>query len=122
MEGEDNLETVDLRGSQNLIQAAKTAGVKRFVYTSVIGAAKGHPVPLFDYKGSNEAALEASGMEFTILHPAVFMEIWIGMMIGLPLSVQQPVTLIGQGDHHHNFISEETWLPSPLPQWITPWL
>lgn len=34
------------------------------------------------------------------------MEIWISLVIGLPLMNQQPITLIGQGDHHHNFISE----------------
>jgi NADH dehydrogenase len=105
-QGEDTVPAVDLQGTLNLIAAAKAGGVKRFIYTSAAGAMPGHPVPLFDIKGQCEAALEASGMAYTILRPAVFMEIWIGMTVGLPLMNRQPITLIGQGDHHHNFISE----------------
>jgi uncharacterized protein YbjT (DUF2867 family) len=104
--GDDTILTVDLQGTLNLIEATKAAGVKHFIYTSANGAMPDHPVPLFHIKGTCEAALEASGMEYTILRPSVFMEIWIGMVIGLPLMNQQPITLIGQGDHHHNFISE----------------
>jgi uncharacterized protein YbjT (DUF2867 family) len=104
--GEDTVPAVDLQGTLNLIEAAKTAGVKHFIYTSANGAAPNHPLPLYHIKGTCEAALEASGMAYTILRPSVFMEVWIGMTIGLPLMTQQPITLIGQGDHQHNFISE----------------
>lgn len=104
--GNDTLAAVDLQGTLALIDAARAAGVKRFIYTSAIGAMQGHPVPLFDIKGTCEAALARSGLEYTILQPAVFMEIWIGMVVGMPLMAQQPITLIGQGDHRHNFISE----------------
>ena len=104
--GDDTLQAVDLQGMLDLIDAAKRAGVKRFIYTSAIGSVQGHPVPLFNIKGTCEAALERSGMEYTILQPAVFMDIWIGMVVGMPLMAQQPITLIGQGDHRHNFISE----------------
>jgi uncharacterized protein YbjT (DUF2867 family) len=104
--GDDTVPAVDLQGTLNLIEAAKAAGVKRFIYTSANGAAPDHPVPIYSIKGACEDALEKSGMDYTILRPAVFMEIWIGMAIGLPLMNQQPITLIGQGDHHHNFVSE----------------
>lgn len=104
--GDDTLPAVDLQGTLDLIDAARAAGVKRFIYTSAIGALQGHPVPLFDIKGTCEAALARSGLEYTILQPAVYMEIWIGMVVGMPLMLQQPVTLIGRGDHHQNFISE----------------
>jgi uncharacterized protein YbjT (DUF2867 family) len=103
---DDTVPAVDLQGTLNLIEAAQAAGVKRFVYTSAFGSAPNHPAPLYHIKGTCEAALEASGMTYTILRPAVFMEIWIGMAVGLPLMHQQPITLIGQGDHHHNFVSE----------------
>ena len=104
--GDDTVPAVDLQGMLGLIEAAKAAGVRRFVYTSVIGAAEGHPVPLFNIKGACEAAIERSGMEYVILNPAVFMEIWIGMAVGMPLMAHQPITLIGQGDHRHNLVSE----------------
>lgn len=104
--GEDTLTSVDLQGTLNLIEAAKAAGVRRFIYTSILGAAMGHPVPMFHIRGTCEAALERSSMETIILAPAVFMEVWIGMVVGIPLMAHQPVTLIGQGDHKHNFVSE----------------
>jgi NADH dehydrogenase len=104
--GDDTVPAVDLQGTLSLIDASKAAGVKRFIYTSAYGSVQGHPVPLFDIKGTCEAALERSGMEYTILQPAIFMEIWIGMVVGIPLMAHQPVTLIGEGDHRHNFVSE----------------
>lgn len=104
--GEDTLESVDLHGTGNLIAAARVAGVKRFVYISVPGAAPQHPIPLFAYKGINEAALEQSGMNYTIFQPTVFMEVWIGAVVGIALMTQQAIRLKGKGDHKHNFISE----------------
>ncbi len=104
--GDDTIPAVDLQGTLDLIEAARSAGVRRFVYTSVNGAAEGHPVPLFSIKGTCEAAIERSGMAYVILNPAVFMEIWIGMVVGMPLMAHQPITLVGQGDHRHNLVSE----------------
>jgi len=105
--GADTLDAVDLRGTLALVDAARDAGVKRFIYTSALGAAQGHPVPLYHIKGTCEAALQRSGMEYTILQPSFFMEVWVGTIVGLPLMSQQPITLVGQGDHRHNFVSEE---------------
>ena len=104
--GEDTIETVDLHGMLGLIEAARAAHVKRFIYTSVPGASPEHPLPLFRIKGTCEAALVKNGMEYTIFQPSVFMEIWIGMLVGMPLQAGQPISLIGKGDHHQNFISE----------------
>jgi uncharacterized protein YbjT (DUF2867 family) len=105
-EGEDNIQSVDLQGNLNLIEAAKAAGVRRFIFTSVQNCFEGHPIELFHIKAACESALMKSGMEYIIIKPSIFMEIWVGMMVGLPLMNQAPVTLIGQGDHRHNFISE----------------
>jgi uncharacterized protein YbjT (DUF2867 family) len=104
--GDDTVPAVDLQGTLNLIEAAEAAGVKHFIYTSIYGSASNHPSPLHSIKGTCEAALEKSGMEYTILWPDIFMEIWIGMIVGVPLMANQPISLIGQGDHHHNFVSE----------------
>jgi uncharacterized protein YbjT (DUF2867 family) len=104
--GADTVPAVDLQGTLNLIEAATAAGVKHFIYTSFSGATLDHPVPLFRAKAACEAALVASNMEFTILGPAWFMEIWIGMLVGVPLMTGQPISLIGKGDRKHNFIAE----------------
>lgn len=104
--GDDTLESVDRQGILNLIAAAQGAGVRHFIYTSVADASPEHPGQLWQIKGQCQQAIEESGMTFTFAQPAIFMEIWIGMMVGVPLSMQQPISLIGQGDHAHNFISE----------------
>lgn len=104
--GDDTVPAVDLQGTLALIEAAKAAGVRRFIYTSISSAAPGHPSPLYHIKGVCETALQESGLEFTILAPSVFMEIWIGMIVGVPLMAQQPISLIGRGDHRQNFVSE----------------
>ena len=118
--GDDTVPAVDLQGMLGLIEAAKAAGVKRFIYTSIYAAAPDHPLPLFNIKGICEAALKDSGLEYTILGPAVFMEIWIGMVVGIPLMAHQPITLIGQGDHRHNFVSEADVAAFGSPRWTTP--
>lgn len=104
--GEDTLESVDLKGTASLIAAAQGAGVKRFLYTSTSGANPEHPHPLYAFKGTSEVALEQSGMRYTIFQPSIFMEVWIGAVVGIALMTGQPVCLKGQGDHQHNFISE----------------
>ena len=104
--GDDTLETVDRQGILNLIAAAQGAGVRHFIYTSIADASPEHPGQLWQIKGQCQQAIEESGMTFTFAQPAIYMEIWIGMMVGVPLSMQQPISLIGQGDHAHNFISE----------------
>lgn len=104
--GEDNLQSVDRQGMLDLIEEARQAGVRRFLYTSVQGAGPDHPLELFRIKDECERAIKESDMTFTILQPSIFMEIWIGLMVGLPLMTNQTITLIGQGDHAHNFISE----------------
>lgn len=104
--GDDTVPAVDLHGTLGLIEAARAAGVRRFIYVSIYGSAPDHPAPLFAIKGACEAALEKSGIEYTFLWPNIFMEIWVGMIVGIPLMAQQPVTLLGRGDHSHNFVSE----------------
>lgn len=103
--GEDTIESVDLQGTQSLIDAAKAAGVQRFIYTSAAGVDVSHPNPLFQAKAICEAYLAKSGLDFTILKPGVFMEVWIGAVVGIPLQAGQPVTLVGKGDHRHAFVS-----------------
>ena len=56
-----------------MVEAAKAAGVRRFVFSSVI-----HPVltelPNHAAKGPVEQAVLDSGMEYTFLHPALFFQ------------------------------------------------
>lgn len=77
----DSIETVDRLGQLNLVEAAKHAGVKRFIYVSV-PPRQPYECPLFSAKQEVAAALERSGMEYTILLANFFMEVWLGPALG----------------------------------------
>ena len=103
--GEDNVQTVEIEGNKNLIDAAKAAGVQHFIFMSALGASPDSPVPFMQGKGLAEKHLRASGVGYTILSPNIFMEVWFPMVVGMPLQSGQPVTLIGTGDRRHAFVS-----------------
>jgi NADH dehydrogenase len=103
--GENNVDTVDRRGNRDLIDAAKSAGVKLFIFTSVFNANLHSPIPFFQAKAETEVYLSESGMAYTLLAPTVFMEDWIESVILFPLRRGQPVTLIENLDRKKNFVS-----------------
>lgn len=105
--GIDSIESVDWQGALNLIDAAQIAGVRRFLVASFPGEVLEQPNHLYRINDEYEQLLQSSGMTYTIVQPTNFMEVWIGMMVGIPLMTQQAVTLIGRGDHAHNFVSEQ---------------
>jgi uncharacterized protein YbjT (DUF2867 family) len=103
--GADNPQSVDLEGNRNLIEAARDASVEDFVFISLLGADPNHPAPYMQAKAQSESALQESGMEYTILAPTAFMEVWPAMVVGMPALQGQPVTLVGEGRRRHSFIS-----------------
>lgn len=103
--GDDTVDSVDRAGNRNLIEAAKAAGVKQFIYVSFLGADLHNPVPLFQAKAETEALLAKSGMAYTVLAPNFFVEFWAGIVVGIPLQAHVPVTLVGSGERLHSLIS-----------------
>lgn len=103
--GDDTFESVDKFGTMNLIDAAKAANVKQFIYISAFGSDPKSPVPLMRYKAECEAYLHHSGLNYTILKPNIFAEVWIGAVMGIPLKARKPITLVEGGKKRHSFIS-----------------
>lgn len=103
--GNDNTDTVDTQGNRNLVDAARAAGVKHFIFTSILGADENHPVPLFKAKALTEKRLRESDMPYTILAPNAFIEVWVAPVIAGPASQGAPVTLVGTGQKRHSFVS-----------------
>jgi len=62
-------EEIDYNGTTNQVDAAKAAGVKRFVYVSGVGAAPTVDQHWFRYKWLAEQHLMLSGLEWTIVRP-----------------------------------------------------
>ena len=105
--GADNVDSVDLAGNVNLIDAAKSAGVRHFVFISVAGADPSSPVPLFAAKAKVEKHLAESGMTWTVVAPHVFMDVWFPMIVGGAVGANRPVPLVNGGKARHSFIAAE---------------
>jgi NADH dehydrogenase len=105
--GADTVDTVDDRGTQTLIAAAEAAGVRHFIYVSVLGATAESPVPFLAAKGRSEQRLRESGMNWTILAPNAFMESWPARVVGVPALAGRPVVIVGEGRRKHTFVAED---------------
>jgi uncharacterized protein YbjT (DUF2867 family) len=98
--------TVDWEGNQNLIRAAKAAGVEHFILLSVCQAAADHPIELFRMKYRAEEELRASGLAWTIIRPTAYMETWLGIL-GQPLLNSGGTRVFGRGQNPINFVSAD---------------
>lgn len=65
---------VETKEGNTLSDAAKTAGIKHTVYTSVASADKRTGIPFFDSKLKIEQHIQSIGLPATIIRPAFFME------------------------------------------------
>jgi len=76
---QNNIQNVDHDGYICLIDAAKGAGVKQFIYTSFT---MDLVFPLRNAKRAVEKYLKESGLTYTIFRPSFFSEVWLGPAVG----------------------------------------
>jgi uncharacterized protein YbjT (DUF2867 family) len=95
---------VDYLGNLNLIRAAEAAGVRRFVLVSIHGATTDHGVELWRMKHRAEEALRASRLDWVVVRPNAFMELW-AEIVGAPIFKDGKATVFGRGDNPINFNS-----------------
>jgi len=72
--GYDEPFAVERSRGRNLIDAARSAGVKHLVQLSVVGPETAPGVALIDTKRAIEGDLAGSGLAYTILRPSMFMD------------------------------------------------
>ena len=86
-----------------LIDAAKNAGIKHFVYSSVGGAERNTGIPFFESKWKIEQYLYRSGLNWTVFRPVNFMENFLDSrmqdsiyngIFPMPLNSDMPLQLI----------------------------
>ncbi len=102
--GVNDIATTDTDGMRHLIDAAVEAGVRRFVYTSFSGNMD-LAFPLRNAKRLVERHLIESGLEYAILRPSCFMEVWLTPAVGFdPANAR--ATIYGTGQQPLSWISK----------------
>jgi uncharacterized protein YbjT (DUF2867 family) len=98
----DNIDSVDRRGQLNVVEAAEAAGVQRFVFISFLVSPE--TFPLQDAKHSVEKSIRKSNMQYTILRPTFFMEVWLSPALGFD-AANHSVTIYGHGTRKISWIA-----------------
>ena len=97
----------EIRQARTAAKAAKEAGVKHLVYSSVASADQDTGIPHFDSKREVEIYLRKLGIPFTIVGPVFFMENLVGPMfvqglragtLSMPLPASRPLQVIAVED------------------------
>lgn len=101
--GQNDITKVDEEGVINLIDAAKKAGVKHFIYTS-FSKNLDLDFPIRNAKRKVEKYLQNSGLNYTILRPGCFMEVWLSAAVGFD-AMNGKVNICGTGTNPVAYIS-----------------
>lgn len=97
----DSIQTVDDEGQTNLIDSAVRAGVSQFVYISFCELGE---CPLQTAKRKVEKHLTESGMNYTILQPTYFMEVWLSPVLGFDYP-NAKASIYGEGKNKVSWIA-----------------
>jgi uncharacterized protein YbjT (DUF2867 family) len=98
----DSIQTVDRDGQLNLIDAAKAAAVGRFILVSFPDM--DIEFPLQTAKREVEQHLKESGLDYTILRPTFFIEVWLSEALGFDARNAQ-AQIYGSGRNKISWIS-----------------
>jgi NADH dehydrogenase len=99
---ENTFSTADA-GIRDLIDEARAAQVDQFIFVSV-SSGLNPECDLIEYKRRNEQYLISSGVPYTILRPATFMEIWLSPALGFD-GANGRAQVIGSGEGRISYIS-----------------
>ena len=97
----DSIQTVDDEGQNNLVDAAINAGVRHFIYVSFCELGE---CPLQTAKRKVEKRLVESGMNYTILQPTYFMEVWLSPILGFDYP-NAKANIFGKGKNKISWIA-----------------
>ena len=90
-----NAEKIDWQGKIALIEAAKLANIKKFIFFSVLNANENQTIPLLDLKLKVEKRLQDSGLNYTIFRCPGFFQGLINEY-AIPILEKQKVWQLGE--------------------------
>jgi NADH dehydrogenase len=102
--GRDDSKAIDADANIALSRAAARSGVEHFVLVSILGVTADHPMELFRLKWRAEEAVRDSGLDWSIIRPAAYMETWLGILAA-PLLGGGKALIFGRGVNPINFVS-----------------
>jgi uncharacterized protein YbjT (DUF2867 family) len=97
----DSIESVDDAGQLHLVEAAKSAGISRFIFVSFRHPA-GISFPLADAKAHVEHAI--ADLNFTTIQASWFMEVWLSPALGFD-SLNASARIYGSGTSPVSWVS-----------------
>jgi len=100
--GGKDARAIDTVGNSNLAEAAKEAGVRRFVLTSILTCDRTPGIPHFWHKKLTEDRLEQLGVPFVALRPGAFLD-QVLLMRGNPFE-KRTVSWVGSPDVRLTFV------------------
>jgi len=86
----NTLKEIDLNGKLALIKIAQLAGIKRFIFFSILNAEKYPDIPIMKMKKEVEESLKISGIPYTIFKVAGFYQAIINQY-ATPILDKQPI-------------------------------
>ncbi|MBW4654176.1 MAG: SDR family oxidoreductase [Kaiparowitsia implicata GSE-PSE-MK54-09C] len=89
-----SIQEIDWDGKVALINAARAQGVERYVFLSILNCDQYPHVPLMEVKRCTELFLKESGLNYTILRTAGFLQGLIGQY-AIPILERQAVWVTG---------------------------
>jgi len=101
--GVNDIETTDIRGVEQLIDASRAASVEHFLYMSFSNGID-LDFPLRNAKRRTERRVQDSGLAWTVLRPSYFMEVWLSPAVGFD-PANGKATIYGSGTDPISWIS-----------------
>jgi NADH dehydrogenase len=101
--GVNDIGPTDRDGTMALVDAAQRAGARGFVYMSFSGNID-LDFPLRNTKRAVEAHVRASGLDWTVLRPSYFMEVWLSPAVGFD-AASATAAIFGTGENPISWIA-----------------
>ena len=95
---------IDRFGNRNLVDAAKNAGVRQYLFMSALWLTSDAVVDFFRIKVESEEYLKRSGVPWVIIRAGAFLDIWVPMFAA-SIRKNGTATLFGPGQNKTNYIA-----------------